>query len=262
MLVTTDTVLALRCAKCGRLDVHPLSLFAFSGNHSVRLTCTCGAHKLTVGQRGGQFYLQFPCFLCDHTHFLYFPRTAFWAPELKQITCPETGLDLGFFGADRPMGQTLADALGAAGEEPSGEGAPPGGWPKVRGTLPIPDLDEMAELMRDEMVRDEMEELMEEAGFDEYFDNPQVMYELLNGLHEMASQGTLHCACGNPDVQVEVLPDRVELTCPACGRWRSLVAESDQDLDELNNLKRHPASEQGWREGKTRPRGGAPIWSH
>ncbi|MGE5591129.1 MAG: hypothetical protein ACM3ZA_11010 [Bacillota bacterium] len=239
MLVTTDTSLALRCARCGRLDVHPLSLFAFSGNHSVRLTCSCGAHKLTVGQRGGQFYLQFPCFLCDQTHFLYFPRTAFWAPGLKQITCPETGLDLGFFGAERPMGQTLSDALGALGEGTSGEGS------GVDGAHPS-------------AAEARAQALVEEAGFDEYFDNPQVMYELLNGLHEMASQGTLHCACGNPDVQVEVLPDRVELTCPACGRWRPLVAESDQDLDELDNLKRHPAAEQGWRA----PRGGAPVWSH
>ncbi len=248
MLVTTETSLALRCAQCGRLDVHPLSLFAFSGNHTVRLTCSCGAHKLTVGQRGGQFYLQFPCFLCDHTHFLYFPRAAFWAPELKQIACPETGLDLGFFGANRPLEQALSDALGAAGEGAHGEGAPPGGWPKVRGTLPIPDQDAL--------------DLVEEVGFDEYFENPQVMYQLLNRLHEMAANGKLHCVCGNPDVQVEVLPDRVELTCPTCGRWRPLVAESDQDLAQLDRLERLPAGEQGWREGDAPPRGGAPFWSH
>lgn len=232
MLVTTETSLALRCAQCGRLDVHPLSLFAFSGNHTVRLTCSCGAHKLTVGQRGGQFYLQFPCFLCDHTHFLYFPRAAFWAPELKQIACPETGLDLGFFGANRPLEH-------APWEGESADEAP-----------------------RPSTAEERAQELVEEVGFDEYFENPQVMYQLLNRLHEMAANGKLHCVCGNPDVQVEVLPDRVELTCSTCGRWRPLVAESDQDLAQLDRLERLPAGEQGWREGDAPPRGGAPFWSH
>lgn len=212
MLVTTKTTLALRCASCGRLDVHHLSLFDFSGGRTVQLTCSCGAHKLTIGQKGHQVWLQFPCVLCESTHFVYFPRGAFWAPELKQITCPESGMDVGFFGLER----------GSSGEpEPEGE--------RVAGA----------------------EELVEEAGFDDYFDNPQVMYQMLNRLHGLAADGKLRCLCGNADVQVEVLPDRVELTCPSCGRWRPLKAESDQDLAKLDEIESGDLGTQGWRDRGT-----------
>lgn len=213
MLVTTKTTLALRCAGCGRLDVHHLSLFDFSGGRTVRVTCSCGAHKLTVGQKGHQVWLQFPCPLCNSTHFLYFPRGTFWSPELKQIACPETGLDVGFFGLDREL-----------------PGAP----------FPDAGFDSTAE---------EAQELVEQAGFDDYFDNPQVMYEMLNRLHDLAENGKVRCLCGNPDVQVEVLPDRIELTCPSCGRWRPLEAESDQDLAKLDQFENLDIGAQGWRDG-------------
>lgn len=225
MLVTTQSTLALRCADCGRLEVHHLSLFDFAGGRTVRLTCSCGAHKLTIGQKGHQVWLRFPCLLCGSTHFLYFPRAAFWAPELKRITCPEAGMDVGFFGLDREPPEPLEPAdevrldLGrqALSEQPGGA-----------------------------------QELMEEAGFDDYFDNPQVMYEMLNRLHDLAAGGKLHCPCGNAQVQVEVLPDRIELTCPSCGRWRSLEAESDQDLARLDQFEGADQGAQGWRERDAR----------
>lgn len=216
MLVATKTTLALRCAQCGRLDVHDLSLFSFSGNRSVQFRCTCGAVKLTIAQKGSQFWLQFPCFLCEGTHFIYFSRAAFWAPEVKPIACLETGLDVGFFGQEQE-----------------------GVREKLAGLEPEPDR--------------AAAELAEEAGFDEYFENPAVMYEMLGRLHELAEGGRLRCACGNSQVQVDVLPNRLELTCPTCGRWRQLAAESKSDLARLAEFEARGGAATGWLDAAERP---------
>ena len=257
MLVSTRTTLALRCAQCGRLDVHDLSLFAFSGSRSVRSYCSCGAAKLTIGTKGNQFWLQFPCLLCDSTHFLYFSRTEFWSPDVKPIACPETGLDVGFFGQEMGQGSALrageALSLGALEGGARAEGALSGGG------LFGSDRDLIGEAVGGGVLPPRgpfrtADEIMDEAGFDDYFDNPPVMYGLLSGLQRLAESLRLRCACGNRHVQVDILPDRLELTCPACGRWRRLSAERDGDLAQVGELAAAIQSEDGWLDADLRPR--------
>ena len=206
MIVSTRTTVALRCVECGKLDFHDLSLFSFARTKALKFPCACGRHKFTVGAKGNRFWLQFSCPLCESTHFLYFPRAEFWDPEVKDITCSETGADVGFFGLDK-------------------------------------DVREFAQADN----RRALEAAAEELG-DDYFISPEVMYETLNRVHDLAEEGELSCLCGNFNVEIDILPDRLELHCPQCGRWRLVRAENEEDLAAMAHFRPDEAGEGGWQE--------------
>ena len=191
MLVPAQTSFAVRCPQCGRLEITPVSRFALSGGQSVKHTCSCGAHKLTVGSKPGQVSVQLPCYLCDGLHFLYFAPKRFWEGQLKQVTCSDTELQLGVFG---PQGEVELYARTGGSE---------------------------------------LDRLMGDAAFGEYFDHPEVMYQALSRVHDLAEEGNLGCVCGNHQISVDIYPEHLELLCPECGRLKSLLATSDEDLAPL-----------------------------
>lgn len=194
MLISACTTFAIRCPHCGRLEMTAVSRFALGRGNSVRLTCSCGHHQLTVGARQGQVWLQVPCYLCDGVHFLYFTPDAFWKQDLKQIPCAETELQLGVFG----------------GEEAVTGYAKPG--------------------------CSELERILEDAAFDEYFDEPVVMYQTLSLIHSLSEEGGLSCQCGNQEISVDIFPDRLELSCADCGRHSTVPAMTEEDLARLQRL--------------------------
>lgn len=99
MLVPARVGIALRCPRCGKTAVHEVSLFAFSGVRSLRLTCSCGQHQATILRRQERVALHVPCFLCDGLHqFLYRPGR-FWTGAVEPVLCQENGLHIGVIGS-------------------------------------------------------------------------------------------------------------------------------------------------------------------
>ncbi|MGB9886606.1 MAG: hypothetical protein ACPLPT_04525 [Moorellales bacterium] len=82
-----------------------------------------------------------------------------------------------------------------------------------------------------------LRELIRDLGQEEYFANPEVMYRVLQYLHQLALSGNLYCHCGNNDIEVEVFPDRVELHCPECQASGSVMAETRKDLAALRRIR-------------------------
>ncbi len=80
-----------------------------------------------------------------------------------------------------------------------------------------------------------LREMAEDLGFADYFTNPEIMYEILDALHKIAEEGNLTCQCGNPQIEVEIFAERVELKCPSCGALGVLDAESRADLQTIQN---------------------------
>lgn len=194
MLIPAHTTFAIRCPQCGRLETTTVSRFAVQSRGSVRLACSCGSHKLTVGVKQGQVSVQIPCYLCDGLHFLYFSPRHFWNQHLKPVTCTDTDLQLGVFG-------------------------------------PQPEVEVYARTGGTELDR-----LLEDEAFGEYFDHPDVMYQALSQVHLMAEEGRLNCVCGNRQIAVDIYPERLELACPDCGRRRTVLAASEEDLSALEHL--------------------------
>ena len=210
MLVPTLTTLALRCPRCGKLELHQISLYDLAGHRSLKVNCACGAHKFSVGRQGIRIWLQFPCILCEEVHFSYYSRAEFWDPATKTISCPASDLDVGFLGVEE----------------------------EVRSSF-------------DAGMR-EAERLLKESGLDDFFDNSEVMYAALNRVYDLVHQGKVSCPCGGRDLQVEIFPERVEIHCADCGRFRPIPAARERDLKRLEELSAQPARKTGWK--KARPR--------
>ncbi len=82
----------------------------------------------------------------------------------------------------------------------------------------------------------ELERLLEDAAFDDYFDEPVIMYQTLSVIHGLSEAGNLTCTCGNQEISVDIFPDRLELSCPECGRHRGVSATTEEDLNHVQRL--------------------------
>lgn len=95
-------------------------------------------------------------------------------------------------------------------------------------------------------------EMAQDMGFGDYFSNPEVMYGVLDSLHQMAERGDLFCHCGNCDVEIEIYPDRLELKCEYCQSSGMVMAQSEADLETLQGLREIELMPKGFKclEGK------------
>ncbi len=79
----------------------------------------------------------------------------------------------------------------------------------------------------------ELEELVNEFGCDGYFNNSEIMYEVLSQLYEIAGRGGLYCQCGNHKIDVDLFPDCLELQCKNCDSVNIIYAETEEDLNVI-----------------------------
>jgi len=81
-----------------------------------------------------------------------------------------------------------------------------------------------------------LEEVARELGFVDYFENPEIMYEVLGHLYQIADGGNLSCSCGNYYIEVEISSDRVELRCKQCGAVAVVSASTSDDLKTVRRM--------------------------
>lgn len=79
----------------------------------------------------------------------------------------------------------------------------------------------------------EFDELMNMFGYDNYFENTQVMLDSLNKIHDIAEKGNLNCECGNSDIELLLLSDKILLKCKKCYASKVINAASNVHLKEI-----------------------------
>jgi len=82
----------------------------------------------------------------------------------------------------------------------------------------------------------ELVALADDINSEGYFHNSDIMYEVLNCLHEIAEQGELYCQCGNLKIEVELFPDCLELHCSNCDSVNIIYAETEDDLNVIKQV--------------------------
>jgi hypothetical protein len=78
----------------------------------------------------------------------------------------------------------------------------------------------------------EMDELIDAFGYESYFKNTQVMFDSLNKINDIAEKKDLLCECGNTDIELILLSDRIQLKCKKCYADKIIYAASNEDLRE------------------------------
>lgn len=195
MLISTMTIVALRCPSCGRLEFRGMSLFCFSGGRTWQVECSCGTVLLKGRKKGGSFLLHYHCLMCDCFHYSAYRREEIWSRDLLTLICSDTDLEIGFIG------------------------------PRDKVHRAIKSHDRS------------LAEMAEDLGFNDFFEEPDVMYRLLSFIYQLAEQDNLHCGCGNDNIEVEIFPAHLQLRCDICSAEMVLPAGSYSDLDQVTNLK-------------------------
>lgn len=94
--------------------------------------------------------------------------------------------------------------------------------------------------------QDDMGSIINNLGFEDYFTNPQVMFEILNRLHQIADENNLFCSCGNNQIEIDVFPEKLELRCPYCQSIHIIYAETIEDLYMVKKVKLIVMTEKGF----------------
>lgn len=94
--------------------------------------------------------------------------------------------------------------------------------------------------------QDDFESIINNLGFDDYFSNPQIMFEILNHLHRIADDNQLFCSCGNNQIEIEVFPEKLELRCPFCQSIHIIYAETLEDLYIVKQIDSIVMTEKGF----------------
>jgi len=213
-LIPTNSTIAIRCAACGELEFHTLSLFDFAGTNLLKLECSCGKSVLQISTKDRKkFCWQIECPICETKHLLYLSRKQIWSDAALSIFCEENGVEIGYVGPNQKVLECVE---------------------------------------RDDRS---ISDMAEELGYADYFDNPDIMYEVLDRLYEIAESGQLKCNCGNNDIAIEIFPDYLELRCECCKSYAVIMAATEQDLEIINNLDeihltRFPFKEQNGKKNK------------
>jgi|Deesub1362A_J573_1020465.scaffolds.fasta_scaffold00215_57 hypothetical protein len=135
MLIKTETTLALRCLDCGRSTLETVSRFGLSRGKSKEVLCSCGRLLLVIGSRRGlaragrstknrkSYWLEINCVICEANHLYHLTPGELWTRSVVNLSCLETGLELGCIGPYeqvRACLQTREQALGVLVEEMGG----------------------------------------------------------------------------------------------------------------------------------------------
>ena len=106
---------------------------------------------------------------------------------------------------------------------------------------------------RDEAVRKkvdslekEFDELMDTFGYENYFNNTQVMFDMLNRIHDIALNGNLYCECGSVNIELVLLSDCILLRCGKCGGNKKIPAAKNNDLKDILAKKQVLITENGF----------------
>lgn len=197
MIIETGALLAMRCPECGKLDYHKLSRFEFGRRKKVEVACRCGFIKLVVNTKDRKDYM------------LQVPCVVCESKHLRSISARR------FWSGEVNylFCQETGLELGYLGPE-----------------------EEVRQLA--EAQEESIESLAGDfEGEDRYFNNSEIMYEVLNCLHDIAEQGSLYCQCGNLDVEVDIFPDRLELHCKECDSINIIYAETEEDLRVIKDVE-------------------------
>lgn len=198
MIVSTTTTIGIQCSKCGELQFRTLTVFAFSHFNKESYCCSCGAPLLTLTSfERGNFSIEYPCIYCGESHYIFAKRGLIWGEDLLQLACKEKEIPIGYIG------------------------------PRFKVMNSCQEIRKTFIQLASELVNDE-----ETFEFDNFF----VVYAVMEKLGKMVERSQLGCRCGNHNLAVEILTDRIEIVCELCQAKGIIYTDNKEILRILDSI--------------------------
>jgi hypothetical protein len=87
-----------------------------------------------------------------------------------------------------------------------------------------------------DMLEKKLDSIIDYFGFDNYFENTRVMFDTLNKIHDIGEKNNIFCNCEKIDIVVDLLPDKINISCGKCQNHKIIYAVSNEDLKKTNKL--------------------------
>lgn len=195
----TEFTIAYRCVQCGKIEFRHISIFEFSGERTLKITCpNCDYEALIIQTKDyKKFMINIECVICNIPHIFYFSLREISTKEDPIIlSCIDYDIELCFIGEKTIVQKTV------------------------------------------DKYEQDLEEFMDELGYDDYFINSEIMMECINILHDLAENQDIICGCGKDDIGITLLSDSIELRCQHCRNAYIIPAENRKDVENLNKMKK------------------------
>lgn len=110
MVTDLKTSILYKCPVCGQMQIYNLSIFSFSGNKAIILSCECKHSYITIRVgRHNKYTLSSPCIACNEFHKFEVGAKAFWNSKIICFTCPQLENDLFYAGDMENLNRESAD---------------------------------------------------------------------------------------------------------------------------------------------------------
>jgi hypothetical protein len=108
MLIDTRRVLAVRCPRCGRLEVRDFFVFELQGIEPITVRCQCGCVLVDIARCSRLYRLQIGCIVCEMVHELLLDVRSLLHKDAVGLYCPESDVELGIIGHAQRVEELLA----------------------------------------------------------------------------------------------------------------------------------------------------------
>lgn len=206
MLIDTNYAAASICPECSRAVISQISLFGLSGETPIKGICLfagCKTECFSLTQKKKKIKIKADCAFCGDTHYFTIDSDKLWSKGLITLPCPESGLDLFFFGSP----ENVKDAVSSH----------------------ILGLEKLYEKLDEAMFELSMLDDKPDDGCDD-----DIVCDILEELYFLQHNGDLSCICGNDSLSINVPGDKISLSCPKCHRSK-LFDINEQTLSMVLN---------------------------
>lgn len=196
MITDLKTTIGYKCANCNRNNYKDISIFDINSQKSVPLTCVCGAHLGEVRYKSNHSYV-IHAMCC----FCAEPHSFY----IKRKNFWHTKL------LSYPCPTALLTYVAI------------GNTDKVHQELKQADTD-FEELLAN------MQEATDDNGSD------QAMFQVLEKIQTMDTNGKLACDCGNHELLIDMQDDEIIILCNDCGKQMTIDTANEEEVKEFLQL--------------------------
>jgi len=193
MGIKTDLYIAFKCDECDRVQLYEISMFNFFKG-DFEVRCNCNESGLSVRNINKEkIRIAIYCPKCDLVHLFLLSRKDLIKRNVIVLYCPKNGVELCIIGNSRDKVEEEID-----------------------------------------FIETRIENLVDEKlNTKSVFVNTKVTYESIDKINDIKKKGMLTCWCGNDDIAVYILKDKLVLRCKNCMTRKDIKTVSNKDLSEL-----------------------------